>query len=130
MKSLGWAAINFSCFSRTDVCLLMRQVFKGSLWRYQFTVAIKEITQPRLLEPRAQEKMDREMECLANIHSPFVTQFIGACYKPRLMLVMEYCAGGSLYDAIGNNEMGLFTWYKRCTALSQEFLHQRSRPLC
>lgn len=91
----------------------MSQVFKASLWKGQFTVAVKEFNQPVSANPKGREKMGKEMQILANMHSPYVTQFIGVCFKPRLRMVMEFLEGGSLHDAIGDDEMGLFTWYKR-----------------
>lgn len=79
-------------------------------------MAVKEFNQPRTAS-KDREKMGQEMQILSNMHSPYVTQFIGVCFKPKLRMVMEFLEGGSLYDAIGDDELGLFTWYKRYTHL-------------
>ncbi|KAK9847746.1 hypothetical protein WJX84_008136, partial [Apatococcus fuscideae] len=105
------------------------KVYKGSLWKGQFIVAVKEFNEPA---GRDRRRMGEEMKILANMHSPYVTQFIGVCFKPKLRMVMEFLEGGSLYDALGDDEMGLFSWYKRGSRIALEVaqglfaLHKRN----
>ncbi len=86
------------------------QVFKGTLWSGQYTVAVKELNNP---DKATREELGKEMELLAGIRSPYVTQFIGVCFRPRLRMVMEFLEGGSLYDALRDDDNRTFSWYKR-----------------
>ena len=60
----------------------------------------------------------REMQLLASVRSPNVTHFIGAIFKPKTMMVMEFLEGGSLYESLAQSdhlagEASIFSWYRR-----------------
>lgn len=50
----------------------------------------------------------KEMRLLRELRHDNVNSFIGACVEPmRILLVTDYCAKGSLYDIIENEDIKL-----------------------
>lgn len=50
----------------------------------------------------------KEMRLLRDLRHDNINSFIGACVEPmRILLVTDYCAKGSLYDIIENEDIKL-----------------------
>lgn len=50
----------------------------------------------------------KEMRLLRELRHDNINSFIGACVEPmRILLVTDYCAKGSLYDIIENEDIKL-----------------------
>ena len=67
----------------------------------------------------------REMKLLASVRSPYVTDFIGAIFKPKMMMVMEFLEGGSLYESLAKSdhlagEASIFSWYRRWASVRRQ----------
>ena len=81
----------------------------------RLTVAVKVLNESFQTEVYL---LKREMQLLARVRSPYVTKFIGAIFGPKMMLVMEFLEGGSLYESLAQGDpvtcnTNIFSWYKR-----------------
>lgn len=69
-------------------------------------VRIKELKFPRKKD--MSREIMKEMRLLRELRHDNVNSFIGACVEPmRILLVTDYCAKGSLYDIIENEDIKL-----------------------
>ncbi|PRW60943.1 Serine threonine- kinase CTR1 [Chlorella sorokiniana] len=83
-------------------------------------------------------EFQREAELVADVHHPHCLAFMGICLEPPC-LVTEYCAQGSLYDALKQAATGgaiyeQLTWARRLsllwgTAKGMAALHGHSPPI-
>ena len=56
----------------------------------------------------------REVFILEDLKDANIVQFLGACFEEdNTMLVTEFMAGGTLYDAVGKDHAGKLGWYNR-----------------
>ena len=79
------------------------------------------------LSPEAYESFKREVCVMSCLRHPNVVMLMASCQSPpRLMIVMEYVSGGSLYSLLhikqtvlqpGNNGLGI------CTAWKHNYAH-------
>ncbi|XP_030570919.1 receptor-type guanylate cyclase Gyc76C-like [Drosophila novamexicana] len=101
--------------SPSKVSLMSAQSF-GSRWSHQFVtstarlrgavVRIKELKFPRKRD--ISREIMKEMRLLRELRHDNINSFIGACVEPtRILLVTDYCAKGSLYDIIENEDIKL-----------------------
>ena len=83
------------------------KVYKGT---YQdIDVAIK-----RLRKGCSLEGFNREVEVMVKLGSPFVVQMHGVCFEsPNYAIVMEYMAGGTLFDLL-HDPNTVLEWDIRC----------------
>lgn len=109
-------------------------VFLGSL--RGVTVAVKEI---RALSDETDlatiQAVQRELRVLTNVSHPNIVRFVGLVtqYLP-LRLVLEYCAGGSLFELLHNSWQIPISWPQRLkmlvdTASAEEYLHAFDPPI-
>jgi len=112
------------------------EVFRG-YWNGR-EVAIKEIflqrkegrgRNPVKAELKGQISFTREVSVLSKVDHPNLVQFLGVCFQQRpLRVVMEFCAGGSLFDLVHNDlELELEWWQqlKMCQDIAKgmHYLH-------
>ncbi|KAM8707767.1 hypothetical protein ACLKA7_014840 [Drosophila subpalustris] len=101
--------------SPSKVSLMSAQSY-GSRWSHQFVtstarlrgavVRIKELKFPRKRD--ISREIMKEMRLLRELRHDNINSFIGACVEPtRILLVTDYCAKGSLYDIIENEDIKL-----------------------
>jgi len=98
------------------------------------TVAVKEI---RVLseELATIQAVQRELRVLSNVSHPNIVRFVGLVteYFP-LRLVLEYCAGGSLFELLHNCWDTPISWMQRIkmlldTTMAEEHLHSFEPPI-
>ncbi|KAH8373431.1 hypothetical protein KR009_006854 [Drosophila setifemur] len=101
--------------SPSKVSLMSAQSY-GSRWTNQFVtstgrlrgavVRIKELKFPRKRD--ISREIMKEMRLLRELRHDNINSFIGACVEPtRILLVTDFCAKGSLYDIIENEDIKL-----------------------
>mmetsp|Transcript_46218 Transcript_46218/g.128808 ORF Transcript_46218/g.128808 Transcript_46218/m.128808 type:complete len:291 (+) Transcript_46218:131-1003(+) len=99
-------------------------------------VAVKEI---RALSDETDlatiQAVQRELRVLTNVSHPNIVRFVGLVteYFP-LRLVLEYCAGGSLFELLHNSWQIKIAWTQRLkmlldTASAEEYLHSFDPPI-
>jgi len=71
-------------------------VYKG-LYKTKH-VAIKVLKE--MTEEQERDEFKKEFKIMCAVHHPNIVQFFGASFKPKLCMVMEYCARGSLYHVL------------------------------
>mmetsp|Transcript_4738 Transcript_4738/g.5133 ORF Transcript_4738/g.5133 Transcript_4738/m.5133 type:complete len:757 (+) Transcript_4738:39-2309(+) len=81
-------------------------VYKG-LFQGNKTVAIKVLKE--VAPGKEIEDFKKEYRVLSAIRHPNIVLFIGVSFVPRLCMVMEYCARGSLYHVMRDDGVE-FTW--------------------
>lgn len=107
--------ITFSFVILLQVSLMSAQSY-GSRWTNQFVtstgqlrgavVRIKELKFPRKRD--ISREIMKEMRLLRELRHDNINSFIGACVEPtRVLLVTDFCAKGSLYDIIENEDIKL-----------------------
>lgn len=107
-------------------------VFLGTL--RGVTVAVKEI---RVLpeELATIQAVQRELRVLSNVSHPNIVRFVGLVTECLpLRLVLEYCAGGSLFELLHNCWDIPLSWMQRIKMLldmasSEEYLHSFEPPI-
>jgi len=78
-------------------------VFKG-VWKGD-TVAIKQIKGDSSVALKLQIAFTRELAVLSKCNHPYLCCFRGACLESApLRIVTEFCAGGTLFDLLHNND--------------------------
>ncbi|XP_016959419.1 receptor-type guanylate cyclase Gyc76C isoform X2 [Drosophila biarmipes] len=101
--------------SPSKVSIMSAQSY-GSRWTNQFVtstgrlrgavVRIKELKFPRKRD--ISREIMKEMRLLRELRHDNINSFIGASVEPtRILLVTDYCAKGSLYDIIENEDIKL-----------------------
>ncbi|XP_017842260.1 receptor-type guanylate cyclase Gyc76C isoform X1 [Drosophila busckii] len=101
--------------SPSKVSLMSAQSY-GSRWSHQFVtstarlrgavVRIKELKFPRKRD--ISREIMKEMRLLRELRHDNINSFIGACVEPtRILIITDYCAKGSLYDIIENEDIKL-----------------------
>ncbi|XP_018785415.1 PREDICTED: receptor-type guanylate cyclase Gyc76C-like [Bactrocera latifrons] len=82
------------------------QVFTSTARLRGAVVRIKELKFPRKRD--ISREIMKEMRLLRELRHDNINSFIGACVEPtRILLVTDYCAKGSLYDIIENEDIKL-----------------------
>ncbi|KAB0795504.1 hypothetical protein PPYR_12343 [Photinus pyralis] len=82
------------------------QVFATTALYKGVVVRIKELTFSRKKD--ISRDMMKEMRLLRELRHDNINSFIGACVEPMaLLLVTDYCAKGSLYDIVENEDIKL-----------------------
>lgn len=82
------------------------QVFTSTARLRGAVVRIKELK--FLRKKDMSREIMKEMRLLRELRHDNVNSFIGACVEPmRILLVTDYCAKGSLYDIIENEDIKL-----------------------
>ncbi|KAL6060669.1 putative serine/threonine-protein kinase/receptor [Balamuthia mandrillaris] len=79
------------------------QVFKGT-YRGQ-EVAVK-VLRP-VMEPKQIENFKKELDIMGSLRSTDVVYFYGTCLEPKICIVMEYCARGSLYHVLSSKNTSI-----------------------
>ncbi|XP_059483407.1 receptor-type guanylate cyclase Gyc76C-like isoform X2 [Neocloeon triangulifer] len=83
------------------------QVFASTGQYRNMVVRIKELVFSKKRDCVTREVM-KEMRLLRELRHDNVNSFIGACIEPnRVLIVTDYCAKGSLYDIIENEDIKL-----------------------
>lgn len=99
-------------------------------------VAVKEI---KVLNDEVDlatvQAVQRELRVLSKVSHPHILRFIGLVEKTfPLRLVLEYCAGGSLFELLHNRWQIPLSWKQRMKVLSDtasaaDYLHRFSPPI-
>ena len=89
-------------------------VYKG-LYRSKH-VAIKVLKE--MTEDKERDEFKKEFKILSAVHDPGIVYFYGASFKPKLCMVMEYCARGSLYHVLKEESLDL-SW-ERALQMAKE----------
>jgi serine/threonine protein kinase len=77
------------------------KVYKGK-YRGQ-EVAVKVLKES--LDPTQMADFAKEFQIYSDLRSPHVVLFFGACLKPELCMVFEFCSRGSLFDVLNSDEV-------------------------
>jgi serine/threonine protein kinase len=92
--------------------LLGVQVKRAS-WRGT-DVAVKIIYRKAFHDKDQRQLFQKEVDIISQLHHPNIVQFIGTCAMPgehgqegHLVLVTEFCGGGSLRQLIAENSAAL-----------------------
>lgn len=95
-------------------------VYKG-LYK-QNHVAIKVLKE--MTEEQERDEFKKEFKVMCAVHHPNIVQFFGASFKPKLCMVMEYCARGSLYHVLRDETLDI-NWDRAISLMMQttEGLH-------
>ncbi|PRP84455.1 putative Leucine-rich repeat receptor protein kinase EXS precursor [Planoprotostelium fungivorum] len=103
-------------------------VFKG-LWR-ELNVAVKQIRAEHVTREQV-EAFLKEVAILQNLRShPNVVLFIGMTIPPQpLTMITEFCEGGSLYDFLRKNTVGLEMKMEWITGIALGMLHLHKENL-
>jgi serine/threonine protein kinase len=89
-------------------------VYKG-LYKGQH-VAIKVLKE--MTEEQERDEFKKEFKVMCAVHHPNIVQFFGASFKPKLCMVMEYCARGSMYHVLRDETLDI-NWDRALTLMVQ-----------
>ena len=54
-------------------------------------------------DPTQMQDFQKEFQIYSDLRSPHVVLFFGACLRPELCMVFEYCARGTLFDVLNKD---------------------------
>jgi len=77
------------------------EVFKG-LYKGK-PVAIKLLKE--MMAEKELDEFKKEFTIMSALRSPYVVYFFGACLKPKMCMVMEFCDRGSLYHVLTDEKL-------------------------
>mmetsp|Transcript_142495 Transcript_142495/g.355164 ORF Transcript_142495/g.355164 Transcript_142495/m.355164 type:complete len:305 (+) Transcript_142495:57-971(+) len=100
------------------------------------TVAVKEIgALSDETDLATIQAVQRELRVLTNVSHPNIVRFVGLVTETfPLRLVLEYCAGGSLFELLHNSWQIAISWPQRLkilvgSASAEEYLHSFDPPI-
>lgn len=96
-------------------------------------VAVKVMKQGCLGKNIIQE-FQREVSAMVKIRHPNLVLFMGACVDPTMMIVSEYCAGGSLFSLLHETKTIQLHWQQKAKmiidiARGMLYLHEANPPI-
>jgi serine/threonine protein kinase len=53
-----------------------------------------------MTEDKERDEFKKEFHIMSSVHHPNIVHFYGASFKPKLCMVMEYCARNSLFNCL------------------------------
>ena len=93
---------------------------KRASWRGT-DVAVKIIYRKAFHDKDQRQLFQKEVDIISQLHHPNIVQFIGTCLMPaadgregNLVLVTEFCGGGSLRQLVAENSSALLRGNLRC----------------
>lgn len=107
---------------------LAQPVFRG-----QTTVAVKEIKGQ--IDTPTLQAVQRELFVLSRVSHPHILRFIGmVSNRLPVCLILEYCAGGSLFELLHNCGRVDLSWHQKLkvihdTASALDYLHTFDPPI-
>jgi len=88
------------------------EIFKGE-YKGE-VVTVKKLTKFTRMNLREQVQFSREMNALAKLSHPKLVKLLGVCLTVRpVRMVVEYCAGGSLYELLHNSFEVQLSWTQK-----------------
>lgn len=121
-----------------DEVTLIHRIGSGGLATVYFAewcgaaVAVKKLRQMPDMELQRQVFLE-ETTIMSKLRHPNVVQLLAACFQPDLMLVMEFCARGSLSQVIAAQSVELDDFRRLKMALDIArgllYLHTRRPPI-
>lgn len=69
-------------------------------------MAVKQLKPRSDIEEQITE-FKKEVLAMRSVESPYVIKLLGICFQPKLVMVMEYCSRGSLFDVMKKEETEL-----------------------
>jgi serine/threonine protein kinase len=81
----------------------------GVVWQVLHTPSTKilagKIINPTLVDDRTRSEIEAEIQLMRDVESPYTVKYYGSVkYDGSLMILMEYCEGGSLRDLLDSRE--------------------------
>ncbi|ODM97005.1 putative serine/threonine-protein kinase/receptor [Orchesella cincta] len=71
-----------------------------AIWRRKYQVVVKKLRVQRVHQKK-RVQFEQEVKVFSKLHHPVIVDFFGACLEtPNIAIVMEFMAGGSLYDVL------------------------------
>lgn len=66
------------------------------------------------------DEFHKEFEVMCAVRDPYIVRFYGACFEPRLSLVMEFCERDTLFDVMNKDDLDIgwesvFRWAAQYT---------------
>lgn len=89
-------------------------VYKG-LYKGQH-VAIKVLKE--MTEDQERDEFKKEFKIMCAVHHMNIVKFFGASFKPKLCMVMEYCARGSMYHVLRDEALDI-NWDRALSLMQQ-----------
>lgn len=120
--------------------LKMEKVLAGgsscTVYRGKFKctpVAIK-IMRGTFMGKSMEKEFEREVKAMVSLRHPNLVLFMGACQTPQMIIVSEFCAGGSLFTLLHENKNIVISWKQKLKmvkdiARGMLYLHEAPNPI-
>lgn len=104
------------------------------LGKYKFTPVAIKIMKGTFMGRSLEKEFEREITAMVTLRHPNLVLFMGACKIPQMIIVSEFCAGGSLFSLLHESKNIQLSWKQRLKILRDVargmlYLHEASTPI-
>jgi serine/threonine protein kinase len=106
-------------------------VYKG---KYKYTPVAIKIMKGTFMGKSLEKEFEREVTAMITLRHPNLVLFMGASKSPQMIIVSEFCAGGSLFSLLHENKNVMISWKQKLmiikhVARGMLYLHEAPSPI-
>ncbi|OMJ86306.1 hypothetical protein SteCoe_12219 [Stentor coeruleus] len=106
-------------------------VYKG---KYKCTPVAIKVMKGTFMGKSLEKEFEREVTAMVTLRHPNLVLFMGACKTPQMIIISEFCAGGSLFTLLHESKNIQLSWKQRLRILRDVargmlYLHEASTPI-
>jgi serine/threonine protein kinase len=106
-------------------------VYKG---KFKCTPVAIKIMRGTFMGKSMEKEFEREVKAMVSLRHPNLVLFMGACQTPQMIIVSEFCAGGSLFTLLHESKNLAISWKQKLkmikdVARGMLYLHEAPSPI-
>lgn len=106
-------------------------VYKG---KFRCTPVAIKVMRGTFMGKSLEKEFEREVKAMVTLRHPNLVLFMGACQNPQMIIVSEFCAGGSLFTLLHENKNVVISWRQKLkmikdVARGMLYLHEATNPI-
>lgn len=106
-------------------------VYKG---KFRCTPVAIKVMRGTYMGKSLEKEFEREVKAMVTLRHPNLILFMGACQAPQMIIVSEFCAGGSLFTLLHESKNIVISWKQKLkmikdVARGMLYLHEATNPI-
>lgn len=106
-------------------------VYKG---KFKCTPVAIKVMRGTFMGKSLETEFEREVTAMVTLRHPNLVLFMGACKSPQMIIVSEFCAGGSLFTFLHESKNIMISWKQKLKILKDVargmlYLHEAPSPI-